>query len=164
MDAPAHSIRSVARALIVLLAAGCAPQQPATASRAPISGPPATLYVFYYQAQSWSEAPVYDNGEEVALVRGEKYVRLSLPPGPHHISSYPPSLEWGFDPIDIDVQAGAKYYASMTGHTFLNEIGDMFLGTHSSRRPMKALSAEEGQALMRRTTLQEQPFPQTGTR
>ncbi len=101
------------RVLIVLIAiaVGCAPLSCSTSTGhqstfPPATGPPATLYIFNQAIVILGFCDVYDNGEKVARIGGQKYVRLSLPSGHHHLTA----AIRGSLPIDLEIQPGSVSY------------------------------------------------------
>ncbi len=101
---------------------------------------------------------IYDNNEWIASVQDQKYVRLPVSAGPHHISSKTAWREAAYESIDIDVQPGGTYYASIRAPWLSEEFAEFFLGRTKIWR-VNALSPDEGQTLMKQMTLQEQLFP-----
>jgi hypothetical protein len=155
----------------IVLVAGCA-TRPLVPSLPSVSGPPGTIYILHAGPTSL-HATVGDNGADAAKIEGQKYIRLSASAGPHHISSEEPSFEAPGEAIDIDVQPKSPYYVQVSQVctvrlwsqaltlAVLTGASQGWLFSQGKRCPglgvfwpVKSISAEEAQCLMKEMALQ----------
>ncbi len=165
------------RLLIIVTAvivAGCAPAaRPQGPPSLSAGWPPATLYLFHQSGSGSYSIALWDNGENVADVQPQKYTRLSIPPGRHHVSSQ--QSEWHEikgEAVDINVQPQTTYYMMISTPSSGQAFGQQVVGSlvHGlvfgpvgllGRKviyPAKSVSAEEAQPLMKEMALQEKPL------